>query len=879
MRSPPRSHPRSSLAWLRRARAGGRKGHKGHKERTGAWLGLWLGACLAAWLLGVARAEAQPVPRLRFDPRLVFGGGAGAGALSRFEGSPSVPAGNYRSEIYFNGRYVDTRDVRIGAGSSGAADAADEVCLDRGLLRRLDLAPRRLRESARSWLAGNSAPRCLPPVRVADGLRASFDLARLRVDIQAPAVLLEHRPRGWVSPRAWSDGIVAGRLNYQFNAVRSHSGLAAGDPTQVFLGLAGGLNAGAWQLRHAGTLDGGTEQGLHYSSSRTDLRHDLARLGGYVQLGQGQTDGQLFDSVAFRGVLLASDSRMQPASRQGYAPVIHGFAPAASTVRVTQNGVLLYQTSVPAGAFEIDDLYAPAAGSALQVTVTPIGGAASRFTVPMSELAQLQRAGQASYQLMAGSLRGADAGAAMPVLLGTLLYGIDDTVTGEAGVVAARGYHAQVLGAAFNTRAGAFGLDLGLARFAQPWLGHRQGRRLRVMWNLASAGGGLSLSASRRSRGYYGPQDALALLGAAGGGGVVVSGLQRVRDELQLGLTQALGPRGSAYCSGSSTRYWDSAGRQSSYQCGYVRSLGTMQLTLSLGRQLGSGGGAARNVLSLGLSLPLGPRPGSATSAFGLQHDSVGGDSAQWSLSAGAGPDGEFSYGTQLGAGAGSRSAAVQATWRGAGGSLGAAATQAAGAGGAAASLSLSASGGLVAFGGGLTFTPFLGETVALVEAQGAEGAAVLGGGGSRIDSRGYGVAPYLTPYAADTVGIDPSNTALLERSSASVIPRAGAVVAVRLRAWRGRWALLSGRLADGSPLPFAAQVFDTRGRLVGYVGQGSRIDAHLLRDAGSLLLRWGDAAQRSCRIDYRLPPGAGGSLPVLVQGAVCGPPGPEPAR
>jgi outer membrane usher protein len=559
--------------------------------------------------------------------------------------------------------------------------------------------------------------------------------------------------------------------------------------------------------------------------------------------------------------------------------VIHGFAPAASTVRVTQNGVLLYQTSVPAGAFEIDDLYAPAAGSALQVSVTPIGGAASRFTVPMSGLAQLQRAGQASYQLMAGSLRGADAGAAMPVLLGTLLYGIGDTVTGEAGVVAARGYHAQVLGAAFNTRAGAFGLDLGLARFAQPWPGHRQGRRLRAMWNLASAGGGLSLSASRRSRGYYGPQDALALLGTAGAGGVVLSGLQRVRDELQLGLTQALGPRGSAYCSGSSTRYWDSPGRQSSYQCGYVRSLGAMQLTLSLGRQLGSGGGAARNVLSLGLSLPLGSRPGSASSAFGLQHDSVDGDSAQWSLSASAGPDGEFSYGTQLGAGAGSRSAAVQATWRGAGGSLGAAATQAAGAGGASGSQSLSASGGVVAFAGGLTFTPFLGETIALVEAQGAEGAAVLGGGGSRIDSRGYGVAPYLTPYAADTVGIDPSNTALLEHSSASVIPRAGAVVAVRLRAWSGRWALLSGRLADGSPLPFAAQVFDTQGRLVGYVGQGSRIDAHLLRDAGSLLLRWGDTAQRSCRIDYRLPPGAGGALPVRVRGAVCEPPGPEAAR
>ena len=855
MRSPPRSLPRRGSLPARLARAGERLGQAA--------------AALGLCLLGVAAAGAQPAPQPRFDPRLVFGGGEGARDLSRFEGSAAVPAGIYRSEIYFNGLYVDTRDVRIGGRASGAEGG---VCLDRELLRRLDLAPRRLHGPARAWLDGDFAPPCLPPARVADGLRAGFDLSRLRVDIQAPAVLLERRPRGWVSPRAWSDGIVAGRLNYQFNAVRTHSGLGAGDATQVFLGLAAGVNAGAWQLRHAGALDGSTGQGLHYSSSSTQLRHDLAGLDGYLQLGQGQTDGQLFDSVAFRGLMLASDARMRPASRQGYAPAIHGFAPAASTVRVTQNGVPLYQTTVPAGAFEIDDLYPPAAGAALQVTVTPIGGAASRFTVPMSELAQLQRAGQASYQVMAGSLRGADGASAMPVLLGTLLYGVDDTVTAEAGVIAAHGYGAQVAGAAFNTRAGAFGLDLGLARFAPPGQGPRQGRRLRAMWNLASSGGGLSLSASRRSRGYYGPQDALALLGAAQGSGLVFGGLQRVRDDLQLGLTQALGARGSLYCSGGSTRFWDTSGRQSSYQCGYVRSLGAAQMTVSLGRQLGSGGSPARDVLSFGLSLPLGPRPGAATAAFGLQHDSLGGDSAQWSASASTGPDGAFSYGTQLAAGAGSRSAAVQATWRGAGGTLGASATQGQGAGGAYGSLSLSADGGVVAFANGLSFTPFLGETVALVEAQGAEGAAVIGGGGSRIDSHGYGVAPYLTPYAADTVGIDPGGTVLLEHSSASVIPRAGAVVEVRLRAWRGRWALLSGRLADGSALPFAAQVFDAQGRVVGYVGQGSLVDAHVLQDAGSLWLRWGEQARRSCRIDYRLPAPAGAGLPARLRGVVCRP-------
>jgi outer membrane usher protein len=834
-------------------------------------------AVAALCALGIAGARASPAPPVRFDPRLVFGGGEGARYVSRFDQSNPVPPGIYLSEIYVNGTYLDTRDVRV---AGAASDARGSVCLDREVLRRLDLSPRRLLASARVWLAGHTLPECLPPGRIAPGLRARFDLSRLRVDVAAPAVLLERRPRGWVSPRSWSDGIVAGRLNYQFNAVRSHSELAGADATQIFLGLAAGFNVGAWQLRHSGTLDGTTGQGLHYSSSRSAVRHDLARLGGYVQFGQGQSDGQLFDSVGFRGILLASDARMQPASRQGYAPAIHGFAAAPSTVRVSQNGVLLYQTSVPAGAFAIDDLYAPAAGGALQVTVRALDGRSSRFTVPMSDLPQLQRSGHASYQWLAGRLRGADsgAGAGMPAMLGSVLYGIDDTLTGEAGLVAARGYAAGVLGAAGNTRVGAFELDLSDARFAHPWLGERRGRRLHAMWNLVVGASALDLSVSRASGGYYGLQDALAVPASPEDAAVTVSGAQRVRDEVQLGFTQDLGADGSMYFSGSSARYQglgdpaDAAQRQSSFQWGYVRSLGPMQWTVSLSRQLGNGGLGADTALQVSVSLPLGTQPGAATASFGLQRDGSGAGAAQWALAGTRGSDGRFSYGAQGSAGAGSRNMAVDAGWRGPGGSVGASVTQGWGQGGTTGSLSLSADGGVVAFGGGLTFTPFLGDTIALIDAVGAQGAAVDGGGGSRIDSRGYGVATYLTPYAVDTVGIEPTGGALLRHSSARVIPRAGAVVEVRLRARRGRWVLMSARQADGSALPFAAQVFDARRRLVGYVGQASRIDAHLERDSGRLLVRWGDAARQACRIDYRLPRATRGVMPVWMRGAVCRP-------
>ncbi len=827
------------------------------KRRLGHCAVLLLGAAMAS------RAAAQQT--VRFNPRLVFGGAAEARDVSQFDRGNPVPCGNYRSRVFLNGASLGTRVVKLRV--AGAAPVT-QVCLDRDLLRRLDLDPRRLHAAARAWLGTHDAPDCEAAPRIAPGLHAAFDLTRLRVDITAPQRILQHRPLGWVSPAAWNNGIDAARLNYQLNAVRSRRAGAASGQTQIFLGLSAGFNLGAWQFRHRGTLSGAGVTGLHYLGIASDLRHDVAGLGGYVQLGQGHSDGRLFDSVAYRGVLLASDPRMQPPSERGFAPVIRGFAAAPAIVRVRQSGVLLYQTSVPAGSFRIDDLYPPAAGAPLQVSVRQLDGAVSGFSVPVSLLPQLQRPGHASYQLLAGRMRPALGAADWPVLLGSLLYGFDNVLTGEFGVLAARGYADTALGAAFNTSVGALALELARSRFDLPAGRRRRGLRLRGTWSLARGRLDLNLRATYRSVGYYGAQDALD----SGPGAAAPSPPGRARDDLQVQFTQALGAAGEAYLSGARTRYWNAWPRQTTLQFGWTRSFGAAQLTLAFSRQIGSAGGGAGNALSLSLSLPLGSVSSAPTMRFGVQRDGGGRSSAQWDLSGGSDtPDG-LGYGLQAGAGQGTRNLGVNASWRSAGGSFAAAATQSEGARGTIRALSLDASGGVVAFDGGVTFTPYLGNTIALIEAPAARGAAVLGDA-SRIDAHGYGVATYLTPYQYDTVGIDLARAALLQQGSARVVPRAGAIVAVPLRRRRGRWVLISGRRAGGAPLPFAAQVLGRAGRLVGYVGQGSRIDAHLRHESGRLLVRWGRADTQACELGYRLPAARVGARPLRLRGAVCATP------
>ena len=105
-----------------------------------------------------------------------------------------------------------------------------------------------------------------------------------------------------------------------------------------------------------------------------------------LRLGQGWTDGTFFDSVSFIGGRLATDVRMLPGSRRGFAPSVSGVARTNARVTVTQNGALLYEATVPPGKFTFDDLYPTNAGGDLQVTIHEADGSQDTFTVPYATL-------------------------------------------------------------------------------------------------------------------------------------------------------------------------------------------------------------------------------------------------------------------------------------------------------------------------------------------------------------------------------------------------------------------------------------------------------------------------------------------------------------
>lgn len=94
----------------------------------------------------------------------------------------------------------------------------------------------------------------------------------------------------------------------------------------------------------------------------------------------------------------------------------------------------------------------------------------------------------------------------------------------------------------------------------------------------------------------------------------------------------------------------------------------------------------------------------------------------------------------------------------------------------------IGASGTMIAHSGGVVLSPESGSTMALIEAKDAAGAMLPGSPGTRVDSNGYAILPYLRPYRINAVEIDPKGShddVAFDRTVAQVVPWEGSVVKV----------------------------------------------------------------------------------------------------
>jgi len=788
--------------------------------------------------------------------------------VARFErGNPALP-GDYRVELYLNGRALGRAHVTV---RPGAEPDRPRLCMTRALLDQAGLDWERADAQARQALDDPAA--CVALEDVANDARAEFDSGELRLDLSLPQMALRRAPRGYVSPELWDSGVSGGLLNYTLNAYRN-SAAGAATTTSTYLGLRAGINAGDWHFRHQGgesRQSGPSGSRRAYQNINTYVERDLPSITGRLTLGDGNTSGSLFNSLSFRGLQLASDDRMLPDSRRGYAPVVRGMAETNARVTIRQRGVLIYDMPVPPGPFVIDDLYPAGYGGDLEVTINEGDGRTRSFTVPYASVAQLLRPGLSRYSLTAGALRNLWLSFTPGVVEATWQRGLSNALTGYGGVQANDRYRAAQGGVALGTPLGAFSVDFTGARTQLPGrAADLSGSSARLSYSklLQQTGSNISLAAYRFStRGFLDMAEAMRGVDAVKRG-FSADALARPRSRLSLTLSQPLGDgRGHFYLNGFTQNYWNGHAKDTQIQIGYSNRYRSLGYSLSLARLREPGSGLDNRVM-LNLSLPLGQAWQTPRLSASLTHDRNGA-AAQAMLSGVAGDNGQWSYNASLARDPGD--AGPGATVNGQ--YIGARATAMAGYGKGRGYHNLSAglSGSIVAHPGGVTLSPYPSDTVAVVAAAPeAAGAHVLGYPGVILDAGGQAVLPYLTPYRVNEVAIDPNGIAPdveLQTASQKVAPRAGAIVMLRYAAAAGRAALIDAALPDGALLPFGADVVDGDGKVVGAVGQAGRIYARLAADEASLSVRWGQAPHEQCTMRAVLPPPnpSGGIAPLKL--------------
>ncbi|HTH60138.1 MAG TPA: fimbria/pilus outer membrane usher protein [Paraburkholderia sp.] len=809
-----------------------------------------------------------------FDSRLLLGSSVGVANIERFNQASTVQPGNYRVDVYVNDVFVTRESIEFRSTGSGV-----EPCLGDSLLTSagIDIAQAAPGDAAPEPAApdgGEPAAQCVPLARRVPQASTAFDLPRLRLDLRVPQAQMKHVPRGSVDPSNYDAGQTVGYVNYDASYfTASASGLRT---DSFYTGLNAGVNVGLWRLREQSAYSYGSGAGAsrsQWNQIRAYAERPLVSLGSRLVVGQNYTSGTLFSSVGYTGLHIETDDRMLPDSLRGYAPVVNGVANTNARVVISQNGHVIYQTTVAPGPFSIRDLNPTSYQGDLNVQVIEANGQVSTFTVPFSAVPNSLRPGLSHWSATVGQVR--QVGNARDKFVDlTYERGLTNALTVNGGARVATDYQSFVTGAVVATPAGAFGLNASWShaldadgRHVNGWLGSINYSR-----TIHQTGTTVTLAGYRYSTGGYRDFiDALSARQAAANGFNWSSSTYRQRDQFVVNVNQSFGRYGFLSGSASTSSYYSGRSRDTQYQLSYSNHFRSISYNLSLIRQRtgtlygartpGLIGGTTMSpstnsrsttALMATVSIPLGSGPRSASLSGSFSHSSDQGSTWQASVSGIADAAQTLSYGitasgeTQGGSKrfAGNLQKNLSVLTAGANYSQGGGYWQA----------GANARGAAVVHAGGVTPGPYLSDTFGIVEAKGAQGATVRNTQGTRVNGAGYAIVPSLTPYRYNDVALDTrgiNENAELTGAQARVAPIAGSAVLMKFETLTGHALLIGATRPDGDPLPLGADVLDDTGATIGVVGQGSQVYARVPSERGTLTVKWGSATAEQCAIAY----------------------------
>lgn len=792
-----------------------------------------------------------------FDPTLLETEKSGQQAvdLSIFSRNNALLPGEYVVDIYLNKKKTVQRKLPFIADENHQITPQFTVGLLRELGFKIDNYPVLAEQDERTII--NDLAKAIP------GTTIEFDINHGRLNISTPQIALFHDARGYIDPSRWDDGTTVLFTNYSFSG--SENQYENDNNQRQYLNIQNGVNLGPWRLRNYSTWTH-NDSDTHWDSINSWLQRDIKSLKSQLMMGESATDGSVFSSYQFTGIRLYSDETMLPNSQRGFAPTIRGIAHSSAVITVQQNGYTLYQSSVPAGAFEINDLYPSSFSGDLDVTIEEADGTVRHFVQPFSALPQMQRPGYLKYSITAGRLRAASSqDSHEPEFIeSTASYGVNNTLTLYGGVNASQDYQSIALG--LGSTLGAFGaVSTDISR-ANTQLGNDErydgySWRTQYIKDLPETGTSVSFSYYRyTSSGYFTFADASQKN---------ISASDRLRSEAQFSLNQSLFTGISFYTSGSQQEYWDENRRDRNLSIGINGNLLGVSYSLS-GQFTDSQERDNDRTISLSLSVPLDRWLPQTQATWRITDRRDRAAQHEVGVNGSLLEDRRLTYNLKQrqSEGGDDGSSSLYGSYRSAYGTVNAGYDYSPN----SRQLSYGLSGGIVVHRHGVTLSQPLGNAFALIDTNGASGIRVKNYPGIATNAFGYAVIPYLTAYQENQITLDttqmPDNVDVTETVRA-VIPNHGAAVTAHFNARTGYRVLLSLTNSQGQALPFGAiassptqQSIVDEGGILYLTGVNSQPQ--------TWSVNWGNQPGQQCQFTFSLPQEIAGDTSIQKAKALC---------
>lgn len=765
------------------------------------------------------QAEEQDVDEIyEFNSGFIVGGENNID-LTHFNEN-ELREGTYSIDIYVNKNWKGRHEIQLRRKGNDGMGA----CYNNKLLMSLAIDTNALNNTLSQSEHCNS----LKEWNSDSNIKETFEPTSLRLDLTFPQIYIIQSHASYVPPEFWDTGIPALNTSYQANFYSNNLSNSSVDHYSMFyMGVNSGFSYKGWQLKHIGNATWQEGDSFKWDSNQTYLQAPLVPIKSTMTLGQFYTQGNIFDSVSLRGVKIATDDSMYLDGVANYIPEIRGIAQSNALVTVRQNNTVIYQTSVPPGPFNLQDVNPSGYGNDLEVTIKEADGSENSFSVPYSSLTQLLRPKFTRYQVSAGKLDQNAYRHRPYIVQGTLQHGYNNYFTFYTGINAYDDYQAYMLGTGINTKIGALAYDVTSAK-TKTENSDKNGFKHQLTLNKLFSETKTNFIVSgniNSSESYYDLNESLYLIDNEKNH--TNNRLRHEKKSINYTVNQELPDQyGGFYFTGRMSYYWDDSRSEKQYQFNYYNRFDRLSYSVAFMRLYSDNNHNKKDDrISINLSYPLyfgDNRQISLTSNTIFNNSTF--EATQLGINGAFDEENNWVYGINSSFSNNSNNnVALNTAYRTSYSSLNANYSH----GKRYRQYGMGANGSMVIHSGGITFSPNTSQTMALIEAKDAQGAAIVGSPGTYIDGNGYALASYMRPYRVNTIELDPKGSSediVFTNTLKNIVPYEGSIVKVSFDTKMEKTNVIEIKRNNGRPLPFGADIKNIHGESIGSVGQGSNV-------------------------------------------------------